>query len=71
MYRKILIVCYSHSGNTYKTACGIQKRTGSELCGIFPRQSYLMDYDSLLKQAKKEISSGAVPPLLPIMLKLE
>lgn len=71
MCGKILIVCYSQSGNTYKTACGIQKRTSGELCEIFQRQPYPMDYDSLLRQVKKEIGSGAVPPLLPIMQKPE
>lgn len=66
MHKKILIVCYSQSGNTYRIACGIQKQTGGELCGIFPRQPYPMDYDSLLKQAKNEIKMGFIPHLLPI-----
>lgn len=67
MCKKILIVCYSQSGNTHKIACGIQKQTGGELCEIFSRQPYPMDYNSLLKQAKKETRSGFIPHLLPLM----
>lgn len=66
MHKKILIICYSQSGNTHKIACEIQKQTGSELCEIFPRQPYPVNYNSLLKQAKKEIRSGFIPHLLPL-----
>lgn len=66
MYKKILIACYSQSGNTHKIACGIQKQTGGDLCEIFPRQPYPLDYNSLLKQAKMEIRSGFIPYLLPL-----
>lgn len=66
MCKKILIVCYSQSGNTHKIACGIQKQTDGELCEIFSRQPYSVDYNSLLKQAKREIRSGFIPHLLPL-----
>lgn len=29
---RALIVCYSHSGNTYRVAQAIQKLTGAQLC---------------------------------------
>lgn len=64
--KKILVACYSQSGNTHKAACEIQKQTGGDFCEIYPWQPYPMEYERLLTQAKKEIRSGFMPHLLPI-----
>lgn len=63
---KILVVCYSQSGNTHQAACEIQKQTGGDICEIYPWQPYPMEYERLLAQAKKEIRTGYMPHLLPI-----
>lgn len=64
--KKILVVCYSQSGNTHQAACEIQKQTGGDICEIYPWQPYPMEYERLLEQAKKEIRTGYMPHLLPI-----
>ena len=61
--KKILIVYYSHSGNTAKIAKQIQKYTDGDLFEIKTKEQYPSKYNDLLNQAKKEISDGYKPVL--------
>ena len=60
---KILIACYSYSGNTRYAAEQIQKATGGVLFEIRPVTAYPADYNACVDQAKKEISAGFKPAL--------
>lgn len=59
----ILIVYYSHSGNTRKIAELVQRKSGGELCEIQPVTAYPAAYDAVVDQAKKEIQAGFHPEL--------
>lgn len=63
MARNILIVYYSHSGNTRKLAELIRQKTGGTLCEIQPETAYPASYSAVLDQAKKEIRAGFRPAL--------
>lgn len=60
---KILIVYYSHSGNTEHIAKLIQAQTNGTLFKIQPQNDYPISYNSVLKQALKEIKEGFRPQL--------
>ena len=66
MKQKILILYFSHSGNTFKVAKAIQEQTGGTLCELKPKQPYPAAYNTIVEQAKKEISTGFLPDLYPI-----
>jgi len=63
MKGKILIVYYSHSGNTAKMAELITKQIDGTLCELMPEKAYPNDYNSVLQQSKEEIASGFHPKL--------
>ena len=71
MSNKMLIICYSQSGNTHRVAVEIQRQTQGELCQIYPWQPYPMTYRKLLSQVKKEIHDGYCPRLLPVSCNLQ
>ena len=52
---KILVVYFSHSGNTRTVAEQITRSTGADLFEIQPQEAYPTDYHSVVNQAKKEI----------------
>ncbi len=60
---RVLIVYYSHSGNTRALARLIQHQTGGDLLEIEPVVPYPADYDAVVKQAKEELQAGYQPPL--------
>lgn len=60
---RILIACYSWSGNTRAAAEMIQKTTGGTLFEIKPAKPYPTDYRACVDQAKKEINSNFRPEL--------
>ena len=60
---KILIAYYSHSGNTQKLAKLIAQKTDGTLCELEPETPYPADYNTVVEQAKKEISAGYRPAL--------
>lgn len=60
---KILIVFYSHSGNTRKIAETIQENTQGGLFEIEPVPAYPTSYNVVVEQAKKEIQAGYQPKL--------
>lgn len=63
MSKKILIVYYSHSGNTRKLAKLIEKETGGTLFELLPEKAYPGDYNTVVEQAKREIQAGLHPAL--------
>ena len=60
---KVLTVYYSHSGNTRALAGLIRQQAGGDLLEIIPVEPYPEDYDAVVAQAKKELSSGYRPAL--------
>lgn len=65
--KKILVVAYSYSGNTYKIAQVISRMTGGDFCDIYPWQPYPMSFPELLEQVRKEIAAKYRPRLLPFL----
>lgn len=61
--KKILVVYFSHSGNTKVIAQQIQKATGADIFEIKPINDYPTEYNEVVFQAKKEIKSGYKPAL--------
>lgn len=60
---KILIVYFSHSGNTRIVAEKIKNATGGDIFEIIPTVAYPTDYKTVVDQADKEISEGYKPEL--------
>lgn len=63
MENKILIVYYTYSKNTEKTAQMIADKTGGELLEIKPEKDYPSAYALVVAQAKIEILRGFSPKL--------
>ena len=61
--QKILIVYFSHSGNTRFMAKEIQTQTGGNLYEVKTINPYPQDYDSVVDVAKKEQKANFRPPL--------
>jgi len=61
MKSSILIVYYSHSGNTEKIANFIGRQTGGDMLPIQPEEAYPISYNAVVEQAKKEIQAGYHP----------
>ena len=62
---KILVVYYSHSGNTERIARLIGQESGGVLAEIRPQAAYPQDYKTVVAQAKGEIQRGFLPALAP------
>lgn len=60
---KILIVCFSRSGNTRALAEQIQTATGGKLVELEPVEPYPADYRLTVSRARRELASDAHPPL--------
>lgn len=60
---KILVIYYSHSGNTREIAHQIHQMVGGDIMEIQPVEPYPDDYNKVVKQAKAELNSGYKPPL--------
>lgn len=60
---KILIVYYSHSGNTGEIASLIQAQTNGILFEAEPDVPYPVNYNEVVKLAKKDIEAGKKPLL--------
>ncbi len=61
--KKILVVYFSHTGNTREIANQIHKRVGGDIFEIQSVDPYPTDYDTVVKQARKELDSGYKPAL--------
>lgn len=59
----ILVVYYSHSGNTKAIAEMIKEETGGALFSIETVNTYPSEYRKHTEQAKKELNDGYLPPL--------
>ena len=60
---KVLVVCYSWSGNTRFAAEEIAKAAGGRLFIIMPKSAYPRDYRACVEQARRECRDGATPEL--------
>ena len=63
MDKKILIVYFSHSGNTTKVASAIQELCGGVLFEVQPLSDYPKAYNDIIKQSKIEIEAEEKPKL--------
>ena len=61
--KKILVIYFSHSGNTKAIAEQIKNATGADIFEIQPLKDYPKDYNTVVDQAKKEINSNYKPEL--------
>lgn len=61
--RKMLIVCFSHGGNTRTAAEHIRSLTGADLFEIVPEKGYPSDYDTLTALAKTQIQNDERPAI--------
>ena len=62
-FKKVLIAVFSYTGNTRQVAQAIQQKTGGTLIGIEPENLYSKDYQTVVKQGKKEVDSKFQPKL--------
>ncbi len=60
---KILIVYFSHTGNTRQIAEQIHRFVGGDLIEIETIDKYPADHSEILEQARKEINAGYQPAL--------
>ena len=61
--KKILVVYFSHSGNTYEIANQIHSIMGGDIFEIQAVNPYPKDYNSVVNQAKQELNSDYNPEL--------
>lgn len=61
--KKILVVYFSHSGNTREIANQIKTATGGDIFELVPVNPYPAAYQAVVDQAKKEISANFKPEL--------
>jgi len=61
--KKVLIACFSRTGNTRTVAQLLQQATGGDLFEIEPAHPYPATYGAVAAQAKKEIKAGIYPEL--------
>lgn len=61
--KKILVVYFSHSGNTREIAKQIKLATGGDIFEIVPVKPYPTEYRAVVDQAKKEINANFRPEL--------
>ena len=62
-FKKILVVYFSHSGNTREIARQVQEATGADVFEIVPVDPYPTDYDAVVDQAKHELRTEYRPIL--------
>ena len=61
--KKVLVVCYSKTGNTLAVAKRLREATGADFFEIEPVTPYPEDYRATVAQAKKELDAQFRPPL--------
>ena len=61
--KKVLVVYFSHSGNTKEVANQIKEATGADVFEIVPEKAYPTNYQAVVDQAKKEIAEGHKPAI--------
>jgi flavodoxin len=60
---KVLVACFSRTGNTRVVAGQIRRALGAGLFDIQPAEPYPEDYEATVGQAQRERDSGYEPPL--------
>jgi flavodoxin len=60
---KILVACFSRTGNTRVIAGQIRRAYGADLLEIEPAEPYPEDYEAVVNQAQRERDAGHEPPL--------
>lgn len=63
MSKKILVVYYSHSGNTLKLANVLAEKCGGILVEVLPEKEYPSEYRAVVNQAQKELEKGYHPAI--------
>jgi len=61
--KKMLIIYYSHTGNTKYIAEKIKEKTGGDLFEIQTVRTYPSQYSALTEEAKREMQEGDLPAL--------
>lgn len=61
--KKILVVYFSHSGNTRVIANQIHELAGGDIFELQPVAPYPADYNAVVQQAKEELQSDLKPKL--------
>lgn len=61
--RKVLVVYFSHTGNTRTIAGYIHDTVKSDLVEIETVDAYTDDYDTLLAQVREEVAAAYCPPI--------
>jgi flavodoxin len=61
--KKILVVYFSHSGNTRAVAQQIHAKVGGDIFEIQTQKPYPTDYNTLVEQARQELKSDYRPEL--------
>lgn len=61
--RKVLVVYFSHTGNTRTIAGYIHDTVKSDLVEIKTVDTYTDDYDTLLAQIREEVATSYCPPI--------
>lgn len=61
--KKVLIIYYSHSGNTRAVAEKLQAKTGADLYRVETVRTYPSEYNALTKEAKRELEEEDLPAL--------
>lgn len=61
--KRVLVVYFSHTGNTRTIAGYIHDAVKSDLVEIKTTDTYTEDYDALLAQIRQEVASSYCPPL--------
>lgn len=61
--KKVLVVYYSHSGNTRALAEQLHALAGGDIFELQPVDAYPVEYGAVVAQAKKEIQAGFKPRL--------
>lgn len=70
MSKKEIVLYYTWAGHTRAMAEIIAAQTGADRKEILPKAPYSADYNTVVKQAKKEIREGFFPSLEPIDIDL-
>jgi flavodoxin len=60
---KMLIIYYSHTGNTKYIAEKIREKTGGDVFAIETVKTYPAEYSALTEEAKRELQAGDLPGL--------
>jgi len=60
---RVLVACFSRTGNTRVVAGGIRRSHGADRFDIEPAAPYPEDYEAVVAQAQRERDAGYRPPL--------